>query len=545
MYQLLIIDDQSILADDLADMLPWQDIGITVVHRAYSAFDAIDIMSEHPIDVVVTDIQMPGMSGLELIAEIRLKWKHTKCILLTGYADFEYTKEAMKLKSSDYLLKPVADDELMGAVSRAVVELEEEWKEISSAQRAKYTLREQLPKLREYLLLDLLTGKQSNHTQEVQRKLIDYEIPFMMKDTVHLMLVRMDDEHNRYDGESEALIEYALSNIATEIFADRLHVWHCSDYHGYTVVLLRSKIDPTEYSRSDDELNSWIELRAFELQQLARKYLKIGISILMSKQVEFPNDIALQYQSSLTNFRHFIGEDRELFVSLAKEPTRGEPQLLSELYRLPSLSQLLEIGQWQAASDKLSAIFEEIEVHWRNSPEHILEAYFMIASAIASLIHKNKKWLADTIGEDFHIIANGRTMNTVNELREWTERVVAQYRNFIHVEEKDSRSTLIHQVQTFISKHLENASLQSISEHVYLNPSYLSKVYKSETGEGISEYLLRVRMEKASVLLSQTNERIYEISVMLGYQKPSYFIGLFKKHYGITPQEYRNKIGGS
>ncbi|TYP70564.1 response regulator transcription factor [Paenibacillus methanolicus] len=554
MHQLLIIDDQSVLADDLADMLPWETIGVDVVHKAYSGREALELMREHSIDVVVTDIRMPGMSGLELIAEIKKTWKHTKCILLTGYADFEYTKQALQLKSSDYLLKPVADEELMQAVRKALEDLEKEWKEIASTQRAMYALREQLPKLREYLLLDLITGKAPTNAR-LARKLDMYEVPLALGSPSHLMLLRIDDTAQRYDAQSETLIDYALTNMAAELFGDRMEVWSCKDAHGFIVCLLAEKTSRGSNVQADtpalsapaessgQTLEDWIESRAFQLQHAAKSYLRVGISVLTSKRGAFPDEIGSMYQSSLANFRHFIGRDTELFVSLAKEPTRGEPQQLGELYRMPGVGALLEIGHWEAAEEKLEAIFRELEEQWQASQEHILETYFSIAAAIAALIHKNKKWLADTIGDDFYTVASGRPMDTVDELRSWTGRVVASYRRSVSSVEQDSRSAIIRQVQEYIQQHLDTASLHTISASVFLNPSYLSKIYKLETGEGISEYMLRVRMEKAATLLAQSPDKIYEISVMLGYQKPSYFIQLFKKHYGLTPQEYRNKIG--
>ncbi|GGG78108.1 response regulator transcription factor [Paenibacillus radicis (ex Gao et al. 2016)] len=542
MRQLLIIDDQSILADDLADMIPWNEAGITNVYKAYSGQEALDIMNEQPIDVIITDIRMPGMSGLDLIREVKRNWKHTKCILLSGYSDFEYTKQALQLQSSDYLLKPASDDELLGAVRKAIGDLEREWQEISSVQRAMYSLREQLPKLREYMLLDLLSGKQSAEPLRLMSKLTMYEIPFREVTPVHIMLLRLDDSERLYEGgESEALIDYALANMAEEIFGERLHLWHAKDTHGYLVCLLQAK--STIEENTAESVEEWIERRAFQLQHVVKSYLRVGISVLTSKSGSFPAEVGPLYQASITNFRHFIGSEKDLYISLAKEPARGgAPQLINELHRPPTILQLLEVGQWDAVRSKLDTIFHELETNWRDSQEHVLETYFTIAATLAALVHKNKQWLSDTIGDDFHAYANGRPITAVDELRTWAYRIIENYKTSVSTEEKDSRSGIIRKVQEFIHEHLDNASLHSISSHVFLNPSYLSKIYKTETGEGISEFMLRARMEKSAQLLSQTDEKIYEISQMLGYQKPSYFIQLFKKHYGLTPQEYRNKL---
>lgn len=268
MHQLLIIDDQTALADDLADMLPWHEIGVDIVHKAYSGREALELLYEHSIDVVVTDIRMPGMSGLELIAEIKRNWKHIKCILLTGFADFEYTKQALKLRSSDYLLKPVEDAELMDAVRKALDELEREWQEIISIQKINYTLREQLPKLREYLLRDLITGKQDSSMGPLSKKLKMYEVPITRGASYSMMLLRIDTTEGSYDQSDETLIEYALTNIAAELFGTRMVLWHCTDMHGFIVCLLSDKSQPNTMvptqKSEEEELDVWIETQAFQ-----------------------------------------------------------------------------------------------------------------------------------------------------------------------------------------------------------------------------------------------------------------------------------------
>ncbi|WP_138493337.1 response regulator [Paenibacillus pinistramenti] len=557
MYQLLIVDDQTVLADDLADMLPWHTAGIDVVHKAYSGPEALELMVEHPIDVVVTDIRMPGMSGLELIEEIRKNWKHVKCILLTGYDDFEYTKQALKLKSSDYLLKPAEDEELMEAVRKALQERKREWQEISSMQKAMYALREQLPKLREYLLLDLLSGKEPANSAALAGRLAMYELPLRPGAECRMLLLRLEPLPSGYNAGDEALLEYALTNMAAELFGDRMRLWSCRDANGFLVCVLTPKpgtgaaagsaaaaaLENEPSGSAFAELDGWVETQAVQLQHAAKTYLRTGISVLASKSGQFPGDIASMYQSSLAGFRHFIGSDSELFMSLAREPERGEPRLLGELYRAPSLGTLLELGQWEAAEQKASAIFRELQEEWYGSQEHILETYLAIASSIAALIHRTKKWLADTMGEDFYAVASRQPIQSAEELQQWTQRVMDHFRRSVSGVEKDSRSAILRKVQDFIHEHLDSAALQTISEHVHLNPSYLSKIYKLETGEGISEYILRIRMEKAAVLLEKSPDKIYEISERLGYQKPSYFIQLFRRHFGLTPQEYRNKLG--
>src|SRR5690606_25185042 len=126
MYQLLLVDDEHSIVDSLSLTISWGKVGVTNIFKAYSAYEALDILKKNSIDIVITDIRMPGMSGIELIEEINKNWKHIKCVLLSGFDDFSYAQQAIKFGASDYLLKPVKDEELMNTVKQQVKSLDVE-----------------------------------------------------------------------------------------------------------------------------------------------------------------------------------------------------------------------------------------------------------------------------------------------------------------------------------------------------------------------------------------------------------------------------------
>lgn len=143
--QMMIVDDEAHWVDNLSMTKPWHTLGIEHVHKAYSAHEALQMIDTHPIDIVISDIQMPEMTGIELIERIRIRDKKIKCILLSGYSEFDYAKKAIQFEAVDYLLKPPTDDELMGAVQKAIDQLNNEWELVSSLTRTQFTLRENLP----------------------------------------------------------------------------------------------------------------------------------------------------------------------------------------------------------------------------------------------------------------------------------------------------------------------------------------------------------------------------------------------------------------
>ncbi|WP_168122810.1 response regulator [Paenibacillus sp. HB172176] len=533
MYQLLIVDDQPDLVEDLATMLPWSNIGIETVHTAFSAAEALELIAMTPVDIVISDIRMPGRSGLDLLEAIERSWSHIKCILLSGYNDFEYAQRALKSKASNYLLKPVEDEELLNAVSKAIDELESRWREISSHQGALDTLRVNLPIMRNYRLQQLLKG-QMRKDEDWQKQLDMLGMPIAAEARPAMMLLRMEDYFLNHNEEDRELFQYAICNMAEEIFSDNCDLWYTRDEYGYYVFLIFPRFPPGQ-----NFPESALEQKITQLQHYVKLYLKGTVSLVLSKPFPFPSGVAAAYEQLLASFRQRIGAERDFLFLQKDEHEQHEANSLSLLYQPPLLTHLLEAGQWEAASEKLKEVFGELEQKFGDSHEHILESYYSIASALSYSAHKNKLWLSELLGNGFNQLLAGPHFHTIKQLQSWTNEAIIAYRDYMNGRVQDSRSGIIQKVHEYASAHLKDASLQSIAAYVYLNPSYLSKLYKLETGEGISDYLSRLKMETAAHLLRSSTNKIYEIAEHVGYQKTSYFIKVFKDRYGITPQEFR------
>ncbi|MEW9701062.1 response regulator [Paenibacillus sp. SI8] len=536
MIQLLIVDDEVHVVERLCSTINWASLGIEQVFKAYSGQEALELLEQISIDIVITDIQMPGLSGLQLIAAVNGRWPKTKCILLSGYSDFNYAKEAILQGSEDYLLKPVTEEDLLSTVRRVMDKQQREWEEVVSRQRLTYTLQENLPLLRGNLLNDLLQGRkiseQSLRDKMHTLSLIDYH-----EQTFAIMMIRLESEFLEYDIGRLSLMEYAISNMVEELFGEKFDSWHTKDAHDYLVFVMKGKQDSP-----DKEDMAWLERTASVLQSAVKNYLKGKISILVSSWGRFPHDMNTLYNRSLSAFRKRIGSEHELFMRLGDEAALTELSALQRLYEPPTLNHLLEAARWEDTEEKLRVIFDEMEAKYSESQEHLLEVYFSIASAFAYIAHKNGRQLHLLIGTDYDRMMEGVPFRTVNQLREWSVRALQRMKEDMDQERKDSRVSLINDIRSFIEQHLaSDVSLQSIAEHVYLHPVYVSKIYKLETGDNLSDYVNRLRMDKAAHVLKHSQDKIYEIATQLGYQRPHSFNHAFKKHYGMTPQEYRDQ----
>ncbi|XID91713.1 response regulator [Paenibacillaceae bacterium WGS1546] len=536
--QLLIVDDESHVVDRLATTIGWHGIGITQVYRAYSGQEALAVLQQFAIDIVITDIQMPGMSGLDLIARIRRDWSKTKCVLLSGYSDFHYAKEAIQNQVEDYLLKPVTEQELLDTVSKLMQKLCDEWKQILSVRNLTKTLNENMPLLKGKLLLELLQGPVWNEGT-LKEKMAALALPDLHGQVCFLMLVRLEETFVDYDFRSQSLIEYAIGNMAEELFNGKFRLWHAKDAHDDLIFLAAAE----ERVEAGQE-TALFENTASQLQAAVKSFLKGSISIVVSEAGVFPREVSDLYDSCVSAARKRVGNEQGLFLRASGEAAGVEVESIRSLYEPPTLIHLLEAGRWDGMAEKLDRIFEELQnkISDLHSQEHLLEVYFAVSSAFSYISHKNGQPLSDLIGEDYDKLANGIPFRSVQHLREWSQRVLRRLMEDRDREMKDSRSELIRAIHKFIDENLaQDVTLQSIADHVHMHPVYISKIYKLETGGNISEYIQQLRMERAVYLLANSSEKTYEIAAKLGYQRPHSFNYAFKKHHGVTPQMYRDQ----
>ncbi|OPA81036.1 DNA-binding response regulator [Paenibacillus selenitireducens] len=533
--QMIIVDDEAHWVDNLSMHKPWDTLGIEQVHRAYSAHEALQIIETQPIDIVISDIIMPEMTGIELIERIRVYDKKIKCIFLSGHSDFEFTKKAVQHQAVDYLLKPPTDDELFGAVKAAIEQLNQEWEQISSMDRTQQTLRENLPLLRGQLLLDALRGQRLS-ADEWNRRLENYSLPFHEGDGA-MMLIRLEEEFGQFKNNGQQLLEYAILNMAEEIFGEYMEVWGVKEEHGYLVLLMQYKgVAP---AKGKDTI---LEKLALKLQYKVKQFLKGSLSIVMTEWFAFPEKLADKYRQASAYFRQIVGDERDFVMRVDDLEQRVSNGPLDALYMPPSLMNLLEAGRWEAAEEKLISVCAELDDRWSDSWEHCMEAGFSITSSFTYLAHRNGNTLEKILGDDMDMLQSGEAFTSISKLRKWSLGVLEKLKEDTSNDIKDIRSSYVTKLQDYVEKNLHNdVSLRALADHVNLHPTHLSKIYKIETGEGISDYVFRLRMERASHKLMTTDKKVYEISMEIGYLDPAYFIKVFKRQFGVTPQEYRDR----
>ncbi|WP_199615385.1 response regulator [Paenibacillus alkalitolerans] len=525
MIEILLVDDETYVTESLARTIPWEQMDIHKVYQASSAADALLILEEQSVDIVVTDIRMPVMDGLKLIETIGQRWPHIRCILLTGHSDFDYAKKAIQLQAFDYILKPVNDDEFIGCVSNAIESLKDEWSESDKYHQLLYSRKSDFTVLRANLLNELLLGRRLS-SKTIKDKLNQYEIPLKMEEEAVMMLILHGKHFAAMDHHSVSLMEFAVGNIAEEVFTDDFHVWHSKAPHDCLVLIAQAKDQFIQERVRKEKLQENVR----ELQKHVGNYLKGDISVIITNWFQFPDELPSAYRSGLSSmFGNMFGDE-------AVVPVKS----IESLYKPPTLIHLLESKQWEAARQKINDVLSDME-QTAYSREHLYEVLLSVTNAFMYIAHKQGHFIheIDHAGMDF--LMDRSIIRSPDSLRNWALSMLDKLKTELSANDEHTRSYIIKQVQEIVSNDLgHETSVKTIADRVYLHPVYLSKIYKAATGESLGDYIIRIRMERALYLLKNTNKKIYEITSELGYQNPQYFSKMFKKHYGLTPNEFRD-----
>ncbi|THF78728.1 response regulator [Cohnella fermenti] len=542
MIEVLLVDDESYVTESLKKTIPWDSLNVSGVHTASSAAEAIGILESQAVDILVTDIRMPEMDGLELSRAVAERWPHVRRMLLTGHSDFEYAKKAIQLQVAAYILKPVDDEEFMKSLMAEIDSLQDEWEQADRYHKLLYDRKSDEAVLKERLMGDLLLGRAMSRGV-LEGKLRQYDIPFSPDAPALMMLVRLGGRFDEYDKQSLSLMEYAVGNIAQEVMGDAYRVWFGKAPHDCLVLLVA--MNPNgPLGSAPRPLREEMGRLASEVGRQVRTYLKGELSGVLSPWFEFPEGLSAAYRGALgTLFRHGgTGARTQVLFQEDYPLERASVRSIEALYRPPTLIHLLESKQWQGTGDKIGEVFGFLELEKASvTREHLYEVYLSIANAYLYLAHRQGVLAEEIHAEGFDTLVDQSLIHSPERLRRWALTLLEKLKLRLSDTDQYARGHLIKQVQEFVTRDIGmDTSVKTIAEKVYLHPVYLSKVYKNETGESLGDYIIRIRMEKALYLLKHTNKKIYEITTELGYQNPQYFSKMFKKQYGMTPNEYRD-----
>ncbi|WP_010278052.1 helix-turn-helix domain-containing protein [Paenibacillus senegalensis] len=557
MYHLLIVDDVPKIVNGLYEQfLEWGDIELEI-YRAYSAVEAMSIIRTVKMDIVLTDIHMPGMSGLELQEQLLEIWPRCKIIFLTGYGDFDYIQSAMRRGGVDYILKVEGDEPIFEAVGKAIAQLRDEWEAEQVISRARQQAREALPLQQKELFTELLEGE-LELSDISQDRLQALDIPLTLSQNVLLVAGRIDSwKEQTVSSYDKYVFAYGVQNIAAEYLVP-LSVISFSLRRSELVWLIQPAAAEGKTEEERWRLCEMVVRDTLpDIQSTCAELLGLQLSFSLSSGASSWDELGSQYLKLQRLLSQGLGRGREVLLF---EPRR--PAAVHTDPNMPPKSNMQEKGamlakkirqlEWHLDSGQkpeFTAMFDEVLLEWsRLSAQEgcrPLLAEIRLTLSSMFLSHLNRWDLFAEVADRglAEPLLNGTELRTWEEMEEYFIRLAELLFSLKTHEQKDRIRQIVHAVNQYVEQHLtEPLSLDLLAEHVYLHPTYLSRLYKQATGMRLSYWIKDQRLQRAKELLANPRYKVHEVAAAVGFESSHYFARVFKKETQLTPQEYRNRI---
>lgn len=546
MIRLLIVDDEPYVVEGLTGLLQEADISNLETYGATSSREALERLARTRVDIVLSDIHMPGMNGLELQKRILAQWPKCKVVFLTGHDTFEYAKEALRHGASDYILKTDGDEEIVAAVLRTIGELEAQLERDTYMAEAQRQMRSALPLLQKEFLLELLRRPPASAAQ-LGGQLRELGVPLSASSGVLLVQSRILQWPEALSASDRTLLLFAIRNIGEEFWSAGASLVSFA-YEGNRIAWLlqpHSALDEDVESaaQAQERLKHFVYGNLEPIQTACRSLLKLSVSFVMASAC-VPWETLPDKSAALDlMFHRSFGPLEELLLlegetaGLAAEGDGIAARSVAN--RAAALASLLDAGEQQAFADALRALMLDESLAGATEAERMTVYYQLVALFMNDLMRGG---LFRSVAERIDLARLTRYESHAT----WEDRLVY----FLKLAEalfEDRRSgrqrlgdELIEAVGAYVDSHLSgDLSLTRLGEVFSFNASYLSRVFKLHSGINLTEHILAKRLQEAKRLLRDTSMQVQEITKAVGFESAPYFIRLFKKETDMTPQQYR------
>ncbi|BBH24100.1 hypothetical protein Back11_54450 [Paenibacillus baekrokdamisoli] len=540
MHRLLITDDESIIVDGLYEMFSEYAESMELeLYRAYSGEEAIKRLDTTQIDILLTDIHMPEISGLEVLKHAKSTWAHCKVIMLTGYNEFKYIQDAVRGGSLDYVLKTEGDAKIVQAVERACLELREAWKLNELILQAKGSMSIALPMLRKVFLSELLEGVRTTANVRADN-LAELQIPLELDRPVLLVTGKVDHWGSDLLLADKELLLFAINNIAEEYLRPRLSMVQVKYDSDQWVWMIQSK-DPLDEESLKRFIYGSLEMTQKQTDQL----LKVGVSFLIGARENDWNKLPENYFRMKWQISYGIGMGREMMLHEYSGPTEIEDSSNKNQFYGPTLKKLesyLESGLEGEFREQMTSFLDKLP-DWTDGKSYTVQEIFLALSS-TFMTCMNRSGLTLDIGRriDLGRCVEFKSFTDWKGVADYFLQIAEHYFELRNQSEFSPYRDVIQTIENYVHAHIaEDLSLTRMAEIVYLNPYYLSRLYKKLSGITLTDYVIHVRIEKAKELLRGTNLKVNEIAQEIGFESSAYFTRFFKRLTKMTPIEYRER----
>ncbi|MBP1966644.1 response regulator transcription factor [Paenibacillus aceris] len=536
MWRIAIIDDDRQVLQGMRCAIPWEELNAECVGEALTGADGLRMVMEVQPDIVITDIYMPVMNGIDMIERLRENEFRGKIIILSGYSDFEFARQALRFHVSDYVSKPISLQTLNSVLSKVIHELTEEeeqrMKQVDLAQ--KLSMYE--PFVQKEWVQSAVAGTLSVNWNEAM-------LPPQFRDWHNKTHIVLGIEIVRDLRASEVLLtdwnlfRFAVNNIVSELAGEQFEGFEYTNLPSTRSALLLHLDTDEEYSDSLEKLSK-LSTRIIEsIRAHLKLTVRVGIGTIKSHWTDIPDSTEEAFRAmDLKEQRPNPIYDVFMYSSAvkgAKELARIRPvKFYSELAGAIKVSQ--EVRAYEIIAANLEVIERDME---STTPDYLQMLAGELWGIFAYCLYEVGMVLDDMFSNE-QVVMEMAGITKTEHLAEWLKDKISIICTSREFKGNSKHQQVVDSMIQYIHEHyMEDINLIDFTSKVYISRNYLAIIFKNATGETFNNYLTRVRIEKAKELLLERNMLVYEVAKRVGYKNVPYFSNLFKKYTGMNPTD--------
>lgn len=528
MINVMIVDDEMLVRIGLRSTISWEEFGFAVTADAANGAQAIEKFEMANPDILITDIRMPGMDGIELIKVLKEKKPQLKTVILTNYDNFEYAKKALDLGADEYLLKTSLDNQtILPKLQKLQNKITRETEQnLEYSQLQKKALMG-LSYLKKHFTERLLSGKLDPGEWEGILK----ELNLRWEGHLFQLVLLKSGAPSRETSQINSQTLHLIEEIAEKINGST--VWESSNAKEWVVIYNYASAEALKYSKQG------IPFNIRQIKSCLKQYFQLTTFAVFGKSDLTYSELPDQWQElrKAANYRFFWPEKELIFWEdlPEKNPVNFPLGLLEN-----NLGQFVRRGEGENVKNVLDEIFEN--VRQTLSPSLLHQVWHELLSELFRLSREHGIRLPIILDDQEQDEDYLERFQTIFEIKAWFyqkfELIIQQIRNH----SSRTYSFPIRQAIAFIDENYNrDIKLVALAHQVRLSKNHLCTLFRSETGLNFVDYLHRLRIDQAKELLETTDLRVSEVGLKVGYQDAKYFTKVFQKYQNCTPSEYREK----
>lgn len=537
--RVLIVDDETAVFDHLKALIPWEELGWTIVGHALNGEDACYLVNFYEPQIILTDIRMPIMDGLKFMEWLKQTENTAEVIVLSGYGDFEYSRAAFIQGAFDYVLKPVQEAELLQVLDRVVEKIHINSAEKTEQIKQKAVIRSGLSVLTDELFTHAVgSGEIDENELFVRSEQLQIELPENGYYLAVMRILNQEEKVNvRYKGD-RSVFHYAVRNILRESLehAAKLIIYRQLSKSNEIVLIYSS------HEKQDKRLPNLLLKAIQSLQKFLKVHAKFGVSMHKTRL----SKLSAAYREASHALESMPLDDKELIAYFGVDKTGDPGAGSSKDYRLIwkdlglLVETLLETGilrDGKLLMTKLTDAFEDKALAVIRGRELKILASLLLEK-IEMKSHNEEILL---------LVSEGKSMLQEMNVPQVKELLTKIVEHLLSLSAKETRlktgKSLIDVICRYIEENYRTVTLDEISQRFFLNKNYFCTLFKQVTELSFMEYVTEIRISHAKHLLIESGLKTYEIAEQVGYLDQRYFSQVFKKLVGMQPTQYRQSRG--